>query len=158
MSYALGAAGAAGAAAPAAGAIAPGPPGTPAGRAVVSVAAFIECALKLRVKLNSPSLCPTMFSVTYTGMNYFPLCTAIVCPTISGMMVERRDYVRKTFFSLREFMASMRVARYWSINGPFFVERAINSALSLQPPAIHLCIETARVQLRLRKPQNLCPS
>jgi hypothetical protein len=29
---------------------------------------------------------------------------------------------------LREFIASMRVARYSSINGPFFVERAIKSS------------------------------
>ena len=41
-----------------------------------------------------------MFSVTYTGMNFFPLCTASVCPTISGMTVERRDQVLMTFFSL----------------------------------------------------------
>src|SRR6266581_1362289 len=95
--YALGAAGAA----PAAGVIAPGPPGTPAGRAATSVAAFIECPLNWRVKLNSPSLWPTMFSVMYTGINILPLCTAIVCPTISGMMVERRDQVRNTFLSLR---------------------------------------------------------
>src|SRR5262245_32892660 len=67
-----------------------------------------------------------MFSVTYTGMNFFPLCTAMVCPTISGMTVERRDQVRSTFFSFREFMASMRDARKPSTNGPFLVERAIN--------------------------------
>ena len=41
-----------------------------------------------------------MFSVTYTGMNFLPLCTAIVCPTNSGRIVERRDQVRTTFFSL----------------------------------------------------------
>ena len=34
-----------------------------------------------KVGANSPKRCPTMFSVTYTGMNLFPLCTAIVCPT-----------------------------------------------------------------------------
>jgi hypothetical protein len=34
-----------------------------------------------------------MFSVTYTGMCVFPLCTAIVRPTKSGTMVERRDQV-----------------------------------------------------------------
>src|ERR1700730_527188 len=98
--------GGAGAAAAGVGVIAPGPPGTPAGRADTSVAAFIECPLNCRVKLNSLSLWPTMFSVTYTGMNFLPLCTAMVCPTISGMMVERRDQVRNTFFSLREFRAS----------------------------------------------------
>ncbi len=87
------------------GVIAPGPPGMPAGLAATSVAARMECPLKLRVKLNSPSLCPTMFSVTYTGINFLPLCTAMVWPTISGTTVERRDQVRNTFFSLREFMA-----------------------------------------------------
>ncbi len=34
-----------------------------------------------------------MFSVTYTGMCCLPLCTAIVRPTKSGTMVERRDQV-----------------------------------------------------------------
>src|SRR5438309_11953047 len=125
MSYAFGAAAPAGAGAP-------GPPGTPAGRAEVSVAAFIEWPLNWRVKLNSPNLWPTMFSVMYTGINFLPLCTAIVCPTISGMMVERRDHVRRTFFSLREFIASTRVCRKPSTNGPFFVERAIKSDLSFQ--------------------------
>ena len=45
---------------------------------------FAAWPLKCRVGENSPSLWPTMFSVTYTGMNFFPLCTASVCPTISG--------------------------------------------------------------------------
>src|SRR5438874_9804962 len=118
--YAFGG-GVAGAAPPAAGTIAPGPPGTPAGLAAASVAAFIECPLNWRVKLNSPSLWPTMFSGMYTGINFFPLCTATVCPTISGMTVERRDQVRRNFFSLRELIFSMRVARYPSMNGPLFV-------------------------------------
>ena len=62
---------AAGAAAGVEGTMAPGPPGTrpgPAAAAAVaaaaSVAERIECALKMRVGENSPSLCPTMFSVT----------------------------------------------------------------------------------------------
>ena len=42
---------------------------------------------------NSPSLCPTMFSVMYTGMCCLPLCTAMVRPTKSGRTVERRDQV-----------------------------------------------------------------
>jgi len=98
----------------------------PAGFAATSVAARMEWPLKLRVKLNSPSLCPTMFSVTYTGMNFLPLCTAMVWPTISGTTVDRRDQVRKTFFSLREFMPSTRAIRKPSTNAPFLVERAIN--------------------------------
>src|SRR5271169_4462197 len=73
-----------------------------------------------------------MFSVTYTGINFLPLCTAIVCPTISGIIVERRDQVRSTFFSLRAFMASTFVARCASTNGPFFVERAIISSVETQ--------------------------
>src|SRR5579864_5488654 len=133
--YAFGAGAAAGVL-PAAGTGAPGPPGTPAGRAAASVAAFMECPLKLRVKLNSPSLWPTMFSVIYTGMNFLPLCTAIVCPTISGMMVERRDQVRSTFFSLRAFIPSTFTCRWLSMNGPFLVERAINSVLSSQLPGL----------------------
>ena len=56
-------------------------------------------SLEHRVGENSPSLWPTMFSVTYTGMNFLPLCTASVWPMNSGRMVERRDQVRTTFFS-----------------------------------------------------------
>src|SRR5712675_2585082 len=97
----------------------------PAGLAATSVAALMECPLKIRVKLNSPSLWPTMFSVTYTGMNFLPLCTAMVCPTISGTTVDRRDQVRRTFFSLREFIPSTRDIRKPSTNAPFLVERAI---------------------------------
>src|SRR3954447_4421892 len=106
-----------------------------AGLAAVSVAAFTEWPLKVRVKLNSPNLWPTMFSVTYTGMNFFPLCTATVWPTISGTIVERRDQVRITFFSFRVFMPSTFVIRWASINGPFFVERAIYTCLFR--PAVH---------------------
>ena len=62
--------------------------------------------MNVRVGANSPSLWPTMFSVTYTGMNFLPLCTAIVWPTISGTTVERRDQVLMTFFSLTRFIAS----------------------------------------------------
>src|SRR5882762_6463999 len=112
----------------------------PAGFAATSVAARMEWPLKLRVKLNSPSLCPTMFSVTYTGMNFLPLCTAMVCPTISGTTVDRRDQVRRTFFSLREFMPSTRAIRKPSTNAPFLVERAIKCF----QPQTNLVIPTAR--------------
>ena len=37
-----------------------------------------EWPWKVRVGANSPSLWPTMFSVTNTGMNLRPLCTAKV--------------------------------------------------------------------------------
>jgi hypothetical protein len=64
------------------------------------------CPRKSRVGANSPSLCPTMFSVTYTGMNLFPLCTAKVCPTKSGSTVLARDHVLITFFEPAEFCDS----------------------------------------------------
>src|ERR1700689_5021741 len=49
----------------------------------------------------------------------------MVCPTISGWIVERRDQVRRTFLSFVAFIASIFTIRWVSINGPFFVERAI---------------------------------
>ena len=64
-----------------------------------------------------------MFSVTYTGMNFLPLCTAIVCPTISGTTVDRRDHVLITFFSFARFIASSFSSSDVSTNGPFFSER-----------------------------------
>ena len=39
-----------------------------------------------------------MFSVVNTGTNLRPLWTANVMPSISGMIVERRDQVLRTFF------------------------------------------------------------
>ena len=42
-----------------------------------------------------------MFSVTNTGTNLRPLCTANVRPTASGVIVLRRDQVLMTFFDLR---------------------------------------------------------
>ena len=61
-----------------------------------------------------------MFSVMYTGMNFRPLCTAIVCPTISGITVERRDQVLMTFLSPPRFMTSIFSSSGTSTNGPFF--------------------------------------
>src|SRR5580765_3713086 len=58
-------------------------------------------------------------------MNFFPLCTAIVCPTISGITVERRDHVLMTFFSLARFIASSFSRSGVSTNGPFFIDRLI---------------------------------
>ena len=66
-----------------------------------------------------------MFSVTYTGMNFFPLCTAIVWPTISGITVERRDQVLTTRFSLTRFIPSTFSSRNVSTNGPFFSDLLI---------------------------------
>src|SRR5690606_1437992 len=81
--------------------------------------ALVVCPLNSRVGANSPSLCPTMFSVMYTGMNLRPLCTATVWPTISGTTVDRRDQVLMTRFSLSRFIASTFSRRCRSMNGPF---------------------------------------
>src|SRR6476620_5272739 len=59
---------------------------------------LLLCPLKFLVGANSPSLCPTINSVTYTGMNLLPLCTANVCPTKSGVIVDLRDHVFITPF------------------------------------------------------------
>jgi hypothetical protein len=40
----------------------------------------------------------------YTGMNLLPLCTATVWPTKSGLIVEDRDHVLITRFSLDLFI------------------------------------------------------
>src|SRR6266404_6032892 len=96
----------------------------------VCSAAFTACPLKVRVGENSPSLCPIICSVTYTGMNFLPLCTAMVWPIISGTIVDRRDQVFTTFFSLRVFRPSTFSRRWPSTNGPFFSERAISLGYS----------------------------
>src|ERR1700735_2213514 len=58
-------------------------------------------------------------------MNFLPLCTAIVWPTNSGRIVERRDHVGITFFSLAAFSLSILSSRCLSVNGPFFTEPPI---------------------------------
>src|SRR5262245_35661325 len=58
-------------------------------------------------------------------MNFFPLCTAIVWPTISGTTVDRRDQVLMTFFSLARFIASTFSRSGVSTNGPFFSDLLI---------------------------------
>src|SRR6476660_4892216 len=67
-------------------------------------------------------------------MNFFPLWTAIVCPTISGMTVDRRDQVLMTFLSPPRFMTSIFSRSGTSTNGPFFSDLLI-SVTSFQLPA-----------------------
>ena len=75
-----------------------------------------------------------MFSVMYTGMNFLPLCTAIVWPTISGATVDRRDQVLMTFLSLSRFIASTFSSRWRSMNGPFFSDLPMDAATSFSAP------------------------
>src|SRR5579863_568964 len=60
-------------------------------------------------------------------MNFRPLCTAMVWPIMSGRIVDRRDHVLITFFSLRAFIPSTFSRRWPSMNGPFLSDRAIVS-------------------------------
>src|ERR1039458_2600025 len=64
-------------------------------------------------------------------MNFLPLCTAMVWPTNSGRIVERRDQVRMTFFSFAALSASSFFSRWSSVNGPFFTLRPMFSYLGL---------------------------
>src|SRR6187402_1260814 len=61
----------------------------------------------VRVGENSPSLWPTCCSVTNTGMNLRPLWTAMVSPTMEGVIVERRENVETTrLFGFDSFEAA----------------------------------------------------
>src|SRR5690606_4431381 len=78
-----------------------------------------------RVGANSPSLCPTMVSVTNTGMCLRPSCTAIVWPSMAGTIIERRDQVLITFLLLASFCAATLRKRCSSTKGPFLRLRGI---------------------------------
>ncbi len=63
-----------------------------------------------------------------------PLCTAMVRPTMSGMIMERRDQVligRRSFFWLA---TCTFLARGKSTNGPFFSERGTDDS-----PVVYYC-------------------
>src|SRR5438105_15958667 len=75
-----------------------------------------------------------MFSVMKTELNVFPLCTNNVCPTKSGVTIERRDQVLIGFFALELFILSIFSKRYDSTKGPFFNDLAIKIKLLFAPP------------------------
>src|SRR4051795_4530466 len=70
----------------------------------------------------------------YTGTCLRPSCTAMVWPTMSGMIVERRDQVLITRFSLRELRSSTFFNRWSSTNGPFFRLRGMRYLPTYLPP------------------------
>src|SRR3989338_11245687 len=86
---------------------------------------LIVCPLKILVGANSPSLCPTIFSVTKTGINFRPLWTANVNPTKSGVTVDRRDHVLITFLLFVSLATCTFFCKFSSTNGPFFNDRGI---------------------------------
>src|SRR5579871_4661077 len=75
-------------------------------------------------------------------MNFFPLCTASVWPTISGTIVERRDQVLMTFFSPPRFMTSIFSRSGTSTKGPFFSDLLM---LLLAPPLNNETIRPLRI-------------
>src|SRR6266446_4862606 len=99
------------------------PPALAAAAASRSFLSAIPWLLKMRVSANSPSLCPTMFSEMYTGTCCLPLWTAMVSPTKSGRIVERRDQVLIGRLSLAARAAPTFFTRWWSTKGPFLTER-----------------------------------
>ena len=86
-------------------------------------------------------LVPTMFSVTNTGMNFFPLCTANVSPIMSGITVDRRDQVLMIFLSFVWFICSTflsnvrRQTDLWRLNGAwirsYFRREIMNLSVAL---------------------------
>src|SRR5260221_4882712 len=66
-----------------------------------------------------------------------PLWTAIVSPTKSGRIVERRDHVLIGRLSLEAWAASTFCMRCPSTNGPFLTERAIDYPSGLLVAAAH---------------------
>ena len=98
-------------------------------RASLSIWSLLRCenrVLEDSRRGKFPSLWPTMFSVTKTGMKVFPLCTLKVWPTKSGVIVLRRDHVLIGF--LPAVRSSGRSCR--AVSTPqtgLFQERAIVS-------------------------------
>src|SRR5580704_14180675 len=66
-------------------------------------------------------------------MNFLPLCTATVWPTNSGRIVERRDHVRTTFFSLAATSTANLFSRCVSVKGPFLTDLPISLPLLTLP-------------------------
>src|SRR6185369_5811772 len=87
------------------------------------------CPRNWRVGANSPSLCPTISSVTYTLMNDLPLCTRNVIVTNSGEIVDRRDQVLIGSWPPVAFSLATLACSFGSIYGPFFSERLISDYL-----------------------------
>src|SRR6185436_12857948 len=82
-----------------------------------------------RVGANSPSLCPTISSVTYTLMNVLPLWTRNVMVTNSGEIVDRRDHVLIGSWLPTAFSFATFAMTFGSIYGPFLSERLIDYLL-----------------------------
>src|SRR3954452_195494 len=99
-----------------------------------------------------------MDSDTNTGTCLRPSCTAIVCPTISGKIVEVRDHVLIMRFERVAFISSTRRMRRSSMNGPFLELRDIPYDLPfprLRPRTMSR--ELAFLGSRVRRPSVILP-
>src|SRR5262245_39351407 len=97
-----------------------------------------------------------MFSETNTGTCWRPLWIAIVRPTMSGTIIERRDQVligRRSFFCTAERTFA---ARCRSTNGPFFNERGTCSLLlaPLHDHAVRALVVARLLALGLPAPRR----
>src|SRR3954464_2886997 len=61
-----------------------------------------------------------MPSATKTGTCLRPSCTAIVCPSIAGTTIVRRDQVLMTFLVPLSFWVMTFFIKWSSTKGPFF--------------------------------------
>lgn len=125
---------------------------------LVTLAVCEPCFLKIRVGANSPSLWPTIFSVTKVGINVLPLWTWKVCPTKSGVMVDFRDHVLIGFFIPLLFKLSIFSRSFHSTNGPFFNDLPIGDSYLFL--IFFLCTINRSEGLCLRlvlKPLASCP-
>src|SRR5712692_8245941 len=100
-----------------------------------ALAVCAPCFLNVRVRENSPSRCPTMFSVTDTGLKILPLWTLKVRPTKSGVIIERRDQDLIGVLDLASFALAIFSIRCPSTNGPFLIERPINQYCFIGRPS-----------------------
>ncbi len=73
---------------------------------------------------NSPSLWPTIFSTIKTDTWTLPLCTPIVYPTISGVIVQDLSHVFTTTLSVILIFDNFS-SNLWFTYGPFLSDRDI---------------------------------
>src|SRR5262249_8591127 len=99
---------------------------------------------KVRVGANSPSLCPTLSSVTYSLMNVLPLWMVKFLPMNSGTIVHARAQVligsRLPVWSALYTRSSNRSTTY----GPFFSERPMSLSASARMLVVQARARTTR--------------
>src|SRR5205807_7705611 len=76
----------------------------------------------------------------------------MVCPTISGTTVERRDHVRITRLSPRRFISTTFSIRWSSTNGPFLIDLGISYPLRLPRPSYPRRLPRPSYPRRLPRP------